>query len=50
MMEPVRKDIRAGDIEHSQADIARAATFGFRPEYTLEQGLKETLAALSEEK
>jgi UDP-glucose 4-epimerase len=42
-IEPVHQDIRAGDIEHSRADINRASSFGFRPEYSLEEGLKETL-------
>jgi UDP-glucose 4-epimerase len=45
-----RKDIRPeyqaerpGDIKHSLADISKAATFGWRPEFTLEAGLKEIL-------
>jgi len=35
---------RSGDVKHSLADISRAKTaFGHRPQYTLEQGLKETV-------
>lgn len=36
---------RPGDIKHSLADITRAAAFGYRPEYNLEAGLKETIMA-----
>jgi len=38
---------RAGDVKHSQADIGRATAIGFRPKYTLEEGLKPTLEYLS---
>ena len=43
-IKPVYKDPRPGDIVHSLADISRAESFGFRPRYSLEEGLKETLA------
>jgi UDP-glucose 4-epimerase len=40
------KDARPGDILHSVADITRAGTFGYRPEYNLEQGLREVIKYL----
>ena len=38
---------RAGDVKHSQADIRRAQEIGFQPRYTLEEGLKATVAYFS---
>lgn len=38
---------RAGDVKHSQADIHRSRTFGFHPQYSLEEGLKPTVAYLA---
>ncbi|KUK67986.1 MAG: NAD-dependent epimerase/dehydratase, partial [Methanocalculus sp. 52_23] len=36
---------REGDIRDSLADISHArAAFGYNPEYTLEEGLRETVA------
>jgi UDP-glucose 4-epimerase len=35
---------RPGEIRHSLADISRARTFGYSPRYTLEEGLKITIA------
>ena len=43
---PIHKSIRPGDIMHSFADISRAEAFGFRPEYSLEKGLAETIREL----
>ena len=41
----VYRDFRAGDIRHSQADIAKAARIlGYSPACTVEQGLHEALA------
>jgi UDP-glucose 4-epimerase len=37
----VHKDTRAGDVMHSLADISKANSFGYRPKYNLEGGLKE---------
>jgi len=34
---------RPGDIVHSLADITRAGTFGYKPAYTMESGLAETI-------
>jgi len=35
------KEKRPGDVVHSLADISRAGSFGYRPKYNLEDGLKE---------
>src|SRR4030042_1055005 len=40
---PVYGPPRPGDLLHSLADASRAKTFGFRPGYSLEAGLKETV-------
>lgn len=38
---------RAGDVKHSQADIGLATALGFRPAYTLKEGLKPTIEYLN---
>ena len=38
---------RQGDILHSRANIARAADFGYAPQYGLEAGLREMLKSFS---
>jgi UDP-glucose 4-epimerase len=44
---PVFKPARAGDVRHSVASIARARELlGFAPRHTLEEGLRQLLAAL----
>jgi UDP-glucose 4-epimerase len=40
------KEARPGDILHSVADITRASSFGYHPEHSLEEGLRETISAL----
>lgn len=41
---PVYRDFRAGDVLHSQADIAKAERLlGYRPSHAIEQGLAEAL-------
>ena len=40
------KEARAGDIRHSLADISKSGLFGYRPQYNLEQGLRETISKL----
>jgi len=43
--DPIYKPLRDGDIRDSLADISRAqAAFGYTPQYTLEEGLTETVA------
>jgi UDP-glucose 4-epimerase len=37
---------RSGDIIHSLSDISNAKTFGYKPKYSPEAGLKETIAHL----
>ena len=43
---PEYRPERPGDIKHSLADISKAATFGWVPEWGLEAGLKEILKGL----
>ena len=42
-LQPVYRKPRQGDIERSLADISHAATFGYQPQYRLEDGLKCTI-------
>jgi len=42
-VKPIYQEARPGDVRHSLADITRARTFGFAPEYDLEKGLRETI-------
>ena len=41
---PLYENERAGEIKHSIADILKAETFGYKPRYTLEEGLKQTVS------
>jgi UDP-glucose 4-epimerase len=42
---PAYKEMRAGDVFQSQADISRArSAFGYSPTHTFEQGLEETVS------
>lgn len=41
--DPIYAAPRLGDIKHSRADIRKATSLGWRPQVTLEQGLKELL-------
>jgi UDP-glucose 4-epimerase len=49
-IKPMYRDARPGDILHSLADITRAGTFGYRPKYSLEEGLREVVNYLRAEK
>lgn len=42
-LELVHTEPREGDIKHSQASIEKAIRIGYKPEYGLEEGLKETI-------
>ncbi|MBU4222183.1 MAG: SDR family oxidoreductase [Euryarchaeota archaeon] len=42
-LEIVHVEPREGDIMHSRASIERAGRIGYKPEYGLEEGLKETI-------
>lgn len=46
-VKPVYDKPRPGDIRHSLADISKAKTFGYKPRYSLEEGLKETIISLT---
>jgi UDP-glucose 4-epimerase len=35
-----------GEIRHSYGDISRAAQFGYNPRHSIEEGIRETIAAL----
>jgi nucleoside-diphosphate-sugar epimerase len=44
-VQPTHKEVRAGDVRDSQADISKArALLGYEPSVSLEEGLKQTLA------
>ncbi len=49
-IKPAYRDARPGDILHSLADITRAGTFGYRPKYSLEEGLREVVNYLRAER
>jgi len=40
---PVHEKTRPGDIKHSLADISRARALGYKPNYSLEEGLRQTV-------
>jgi UDP-glucose 4-epimerase len=42
-LNPIYEEEREGDIKHSAADISRAREIGFKPSYSLEGGLAETI-------
>jgi UDP-glucose 4-epimerase len=42
-VKPVYRQLRAGDVRHSLADISRAKAFGYEPQYDLRAGLSETI-------
>lgn len=45
--EVIHRDFRPGDIRHSCADTSRVEnTLGFKPEHTVAEGLRETVAAM----
>jgi UDP-glucose 4-epimerase len=44
--EPVYRPARAGDPRSSLADISRAESFGYAPQWSLEDGLKKTAQSL----
>lgn len=44
---PGYKEARPGDIRYSLADISGARTFGYKPKYTLEQGLREMIHGMA---
>jgi len=45
----VYEEPRSGELKHSLADITKAREFGYQPNWTLEEGLAETIAYFSRE-
>jgi len=48
-IEPIHEAPRPGDVRHSLADVSRLGAFGYEPGYSLEEGLRETIASLRHE-
>lgn len=46
-IKPVYQKDRAGDVKHSLADITKARTFGYNPQYTIEKGIMETIRSFT---
>lgn len=46
-LKPIHEKPRAGDPRHTRAEITRAARFGYKPECSLEEGLKAVIPAYS---
>jgi UDP-glucose 4-epimerase len=42
-IKPIYKEARPGDIVHSLANITKARSFGFNPEYDFKNGLKDVI-------
>jgi UDP-glucose 4-epimerase len=45
-LEPLYQEPRPGDVKHSLAAISRAQGFGYKPQYSLEDGLRETVGTM----
>jgi UDP-glucose 4-epimerase len=45
-IEPIHLDRRDGEVRHSIADISKASAIGYRPKYSLIDGLRESLEHL----
>jgi len=46
-LKPVYEKPRPGDPKHTLAEISKASQFGYKPEYSLEEGLKAIIPAYS---
>jgi len=46
-IKPIFSESKPGDIKHSVSDISRIKEIGFKPEYSLDQGLRETIKYFS---
>lgn len=42
-LKPLHDEPRPGDPRHTLADISKAGSFGYRPKWTLEDGLRKTI-------
>lgn len=47
-LKPVHQKPRPGESRHTLADISRAENFGYKPEWSLEDGLKKTIEDFSQ--
>lgn len=45
-LEPTHQEPRSGDIRHSLADISNIKALGYNPDYSLREGLEETISCL----
>lgn len=45
-LEPTHQEPRPGDIRHSLADISNIKALGYNPDYSLREGLEETISYL----
>lgn len=45
-LQPILQEPRPGDIRHSLADISKMKALGYNPNYSLRDGLKETISYL----
>ena len=48
-LRPEYQPPRPGDVQHSLADISRARAIGFEPQYSLDEGLRETIRSFQHE-
>ena len=48
-LKPVYEQPRPGDARHTLADISKARSFGYKPEWSLVDGLKEVIARFKQE-
>ena len=44
-LKPVYQEPRAGDPRQTMADISKAKSFGYEPQFSLEEGLRQTIEA-----
>lgn len=42
-LQPIHAEPRPGDLRHSMADISQAQSFGYKPKWSLEAGLKKVI-------
>ncbi len=48
-LKPVYEEPRPGDVDHSLAEITKAKSFNYKPEYDLEAGVNETVRWFNEQ-
>ena len=48
-IEVIHQESRLGDVRHSLADISRFRVFGYKPRYSWEEGLRETVRSFQHE-